>query len=212
MNSIPQLKPRSDIHLTRKIWHFAGVVTMAIFYHNMSRPLALQFLAFFCCLALTVELVRSRSVAFNTWVIRFFRAIMRENEKAALSGTTYLFFGVLTIVAFFPKNVAMLSLLFLSTADPIASYFGIRYGKDKLWGRKSLQGSAAAFCACVVVSMGYFWAHNLMTSRLVVVSLLAGLSGAVAEAIPIGRLDDNFVMPVVSSCFLWVIFFVFGGF
>lgn len=209
---MPQLKPRSDIHLTRKIWHFLGVIFVAILYHNMSRPLALQLLTLFCSLSIAVELWRSRSPRFNQRLVRMFKSIMRENEKQGLTGTTYLFLGALTIVAFFPKNVAMLSLLFLATADPIASYFGIRFGKDKLWGRKSLQGSVAAFFDCAIVSAAYFFAHNLMADRIMIVSILAGISGALAEAAPIGRLDDNFIMPVVSSCLLWVIFYLFGGF
>lgn len=212
MTSVPQLKPRSDIHLTRKIWHFIGIIIIAIFYHNMSRALALQVLTFFCTSTIAIELIRSRSARINQKFIRIFQAVMRENEKQALTGTTYLFLGVLTIVAFFPKNVAMLSLLFLASADPIASYFGIRFGKDKLWGRKSLQGSVAAFFACAIVAAVYFFAHNLMTDRIMIVSILAGISGALAEATPIGKLDDNLIMPVVSSCLLWIIYYLFGGF
>ncbi len=212
MNSVPQLKPRSDVHLARKIWHFVGVIFIAILYHNLSRVLALQALTLSSAIIITGEIARARSHKINQFVIRTFQLVMRENEKRGLTGSTYLVLGVLTIVVLFPKNVAMLSLLFLATADPIASYFGIRFGKDRLWGRKSLQGSMAAFFACTIISAGYFFSHNLMTDRIMIVSLLAGIAGALAEAFPIGKLDDNFVMPVVSSGLLWVIYYLFGGF
>jgi diacylglycerol kinase (CTP) len=212
MTITPELKQRSDIHLARKIWHFVGVVMITIIYHNISRTMALQLLCFFSFLSLFIDLYRQRSEKLNRIIISLAQSVMRENEKTGLTGTTYLLIGVLTIVALFPPSVVVLALLFLAVADPIASYFGIRYGKDRLFGRKSLQGSMAAFFACTLVAAGYFFAHNMMTERILIVSILAGLSGAVAEAIPIGKLDDNLVLPVMGSGLLWVIYYFFGGF
>jgi diacylglycerol kinase (CTP) len=211
MNSVPQLKPRSDIHLTRKIYHFTGIIIIAILYHNMSRPFALQVLTIFSALMIAVEMTRQRSARMNQILVRLFQPVMRDSEKHGITGMTFVVVGVLLIVLFFPKNVVTLALLFLAIADPIASYFGIRYGKDRLFGRKSLQGSLAAFVACTVVATAYFFSHNLMTDRILIVSVLAGVSGALAEATPVGKLDDNFVMPVVSSGLLWIIYMLFGG-
>ena len=112
----------------------------------------------------------------------------------------------------FPHDIVTLSLLFLAIADPAASYFGIRYGKDRLWGQKSLQGSIAAFFACGLTSMVYYTVHHLMLDRLLIVGILSGLAGAIAEAAPLGQLDDNLVLPVLSALQLWLIFYVFGGF
>jgi dolichol kinase len=212
MSSIPQLKPRSDVHMARKIWHFVSVIGLAICYHNMPRGLALFILAFFAIAAVAVESSRQHNATVNKWVIKVFKPVMRENEKKGWAGLTYLVLGVLILVALFPKHIVTLSLLFLAIADPVASYFGIRFGKDRLFGRKSLQGSSAAFFACAVVAMGYYFASNLMVDRLLIVGILSGLVGAVSEAIPIGRLDDNLVLPVMSAALLWVIFYLFGGF
>lgn len=212
MTSKTQLKSRSDIHLARKIWHFIGVIFIAVLYHNLSRPTSLQVLTFFSALCIFIDVYRQRSPQFNRIVIAMAQHIMRENEKNSIAGITYLLIGVLAIVALFPPSVVTLSLLFLAVADPVASYFGIRYGKDRLFGRKSLQGSMAAFFACTAVAATYFFVHNMMTERILIVSLLAGLIGAIAEAVPVGNLDDNLVLPVVSSCLLWVVYFFFGGF
>lgn len=206
-----QLKNRSDLHVSRKVWHFCGVILIAIAYHNVERALGLQILTLVTFLNVWLEVYRRKSESFNNFLIRNFGSIMRESERRGLAGTTYLLFGVLTIVAIFPKSVVMLSLFFLAIADPIASYFGVKYGRDRLFGRKSLQGTLAAFFVCLAISMGYFVSHSLMTERLLIVSVLAGLIGAFSEAVPIGKLDDNFVLPVLSSCLLWCLFFLFGG-
>ena len=51
-----------------------------------------------------------------------------------------------------------------------------------------------------------------MMDRLFMVSILAGLAGAISEAVPVGRLDDNLLLPVLSSTLLYGIYYIFGGF
>ena len=174
--------------------------------------MALQTLTVVSATVIFIDVYRLRSARFNKLVMILGKYIMRDSEKSSIAGSTFLLIGVLIIVAIFPPSVVMLSLLFLAVADPIASYFGIRYGKDRLVGRKTLQGSMAAFIACTLVAAGYFYAHNMMTERILIVSILAGLIGAAAEVCPVGDLDDNLVLPVVSSGLLWVVYHFFGGF
>lgn len=212
MNTTHELKTKSDVHIARKIWHFLGVIFIAICYHNLSRIMALQTLAVVSAAMIFIDVYRLRSPSFNKIILTLGKYIMRDTEKSSIAGSTFMIIGVLIIIAVFPPSVVMLSLLFLAVADPIASYFGVRYGKDRLIGRKTLQGSMAAFFACTLVAAAYFYAHNMMTERILIVSILAGLIGAVAEVFPVGDLDDNLVLPVVSSGLLWMVYHLFGGF
>jgi diacylglycerol kinase (CTP) len=206
------LKQHHDVHLARKIWHFLGVVSIAICYHNLERPEAILWLAIFGTLGILLDAGRLFNPGVNNWVMKVLGPLMRDHEKNRLSGTAYLLVGVFVIVVFFDPLIVKLSLLFLALADPVASYFGIRYGRDKIFGRKSFQGSFAAFVTCLLISLGYFYSKDLMLDRLFMVSILAGLAGAIAEAAPVGRLDDNLVLPVLSSTLLYGIFYLFGGF
>lgn len=174
--------------------------------------MALQTLALVSAISIFIDVFRQRSESFNKVVLQIMSPVMRESERSGIAGTTYLLLGVLIIVAIFPPSIVMLSLLFLAIADPVASYYGIRYGRDKLIGRKSLQGSMAAFFVSMLIAAIYFFTQNMMTERILIVSILAGLIGAIAEITPVGDLDDNLVLPVVSSCLLWVVYFFFGGF
>jgi len=101
--------------------------------------------------------------------------------------------------------------LYLAFADPIASIVGIRYGKDKIFGHKSLQGSFAAFTVCAFLTFFFLNYNGMMLDRAVIVSLLGGLIGCLAEAVPIGQLDDNFTIPVLSAAGLWTVFSIFGA-
>ena len=129
-----------------------------------------------------------------------------------MAGTSYLLTGVSIIALIFPQEIVLLTLLFLAFADPIASYFGIKFGKDKIFGHKSLQGTVAAFFVCAILCFAFFYTHNLLLDRLIVVSLLGGLIGSLAELIPIGKLDDNLTLPVMSAIFLYFMFLLFGAF
>lgn len=210
MNAIP-LKRRSDLHLARKLWHVLGVLTVTGFQYFLTPNTALRAMAVGAFLFVTVDVIRQQWPPLNRWALRFFGPFMREHEQHGLAGTTYMVLGTFLIIWFFPKQIVTLSLLFLAIADPLASFIGILYGKDKLVGSKSLQGTFAAFAACTILALIYFLTHQMMTERLLIVSLLAGLSGAISELLPIGRLDDNFTFPVVSATLLWLIFSVFGG-
>ena len=75
-----------------------------------------------------------------------------------------------------------------------------------------MQGSTAAFVVCSVLSFAFLYSHNLLMDRLIIVSIFAGIIGAMAELVPIGKLDDNLTLPVLSAVALWILFFLFGAF
>lgn len=207
-----ELKKRSDIHLARKIWHMAGVFGMFLAYVLLPEVIAYSILALSISLFLPVDFLRQKYPALNEWVVHAFKPILRTHEIHKIAGTTYLLSGVSVVVALFPRPVVALTLLFLAFADPIASYVGIKYGKDKIFGHKSIQGSIAAFVVCALATGVYLTYYNIMLDRVIVISLLAGLIGALAELIPIGKMDDNFTLPVLSGLGLYILFSLFGLF
>lgn len=211
MISISELKKRSDLHLARKLWHITGVFSIAVLYNTISINTSIALFAIVSGAAIILDILRQKSERFNDILVHIFKPIMRQGELNGLAGTSYLFLGVFIIVFFFPREVVTLTLLFLALGDPCASYFGIRYGKDKILGEKSLQGSVAAFIICAIAAFIYLYRQNMMNDRLVIVSVLSGLAGAMAELLPIGKLDDNLTLPVISASSLWIIFWLFGG-
>ncbi len=207
-NSLPR---RSDLHVARRLWHTLGCLLIFGLYLSLSHGDALKAAAVATFLFVAYDLLRQSIPKMNDAIITVLGPFMREDEKNGIAGTTSLLLGVFIIVYFFPRSVVTLALLFLAFADPIASYIGIRYGKDKILGAKSLQGSLAAFFVCTLLAGVYFYTNEMMLERLLIVSLLAGLIGAISELIPIGRLDDNFTFPILSATMLWLLISLFGG-
>jgi len=211
MEQMGNLKQRSEMHWARKIWHMIGVSTIATGYYFFSHHVAEILLAVLWIIFVPTDLIRLRSPVINDILTHAFRPIMRQYEAKGLAGTTSLVTGVLLVSLVFPREIVLMTLLFLAFADPLASIVGIRWGKDKIFGHKSVQGSMAAFSVCAVITWSVCFYKGILLDRIIVVGLLGGLIGATAEAIPIGKLDDNFTIPVLSACGLWVLFYLFGG-
>lgn len=188
-----------------------GVLLILLIYSQVSHVVSLQLISLAALFSLTVDVLRRFSPQFNESVLKIMGPLMREYERNGFAGTTFLLFGVFTIIWVFPSTIVHLALLFLAVADPVASYVGIRYGKDKIFRSKSLQGTMAAFAVCTLITAVYCYSYNLMTDRILIVSLLAGLGGSASELIEIGKLDDNFTLPILAAGFIWIIFYMFGG-
>lgn len=205
------LKQRSDLHLSRKLWHCAGICAMTAVYNLLGAQIAWLALLAVSAFIIPLDILRLRKPSLNRATLKVFGPLMRKHESNAISGMTYLYIGCMFLLLFENPHIVTLTLLFLAFGDPIASFFGIRYGKDRILGRKTLQGTMAAFCVCTVLSAIYYYSNNLMTERLLIVAPVSGLIGALAELLPIGKLDDNLTFPVASSCLIWVLFQVYGA-
>lgn len=204
-------KKRSDVHLARKIWHMAGVFSLFLVWTLLPEQYAFLIYSILWLMFVPSDILRLQNKNINQIITKLFKPIMRENELNRLAGTSYLLTGTILLALIFETHVVALSLLFLAFADPIASFVGIKYGKDKLFNNKSLQGFMAAFVVCFLVTIIYLYAVN--TERyILVLSLCAGLIGAVSELLPVWKLDDNLTMPLFSSFGLTILFSFFNIF
>ena len=208
---IDDFKKRSDVHLARKIWHMSGVTFFFLVWSFLPVWLSLVLLLIAWVVFVPIDLIRLYNPKINRVLLRWFKPIMRKSEIDRPAGTTYLITGIITVGFLSHPQIVGLSLLFLAFADPIASYVGIRYGKDKIFGHKSVQGFIAAFVVCFLLTVGFLYYHNV-GEYILIVSLLSGLVGALAELIPIAKIDDNFTMPVLSCIGLTLVFGFFNIF
>lgn len=207
----PGLRKKSDLHLSRKLWHCFGICMAAVLYTSFTIKLVWIFTLLLILAVVPLDIMRRSRPKLNKVIVKVFGPVMREHELDRASGFSYLLLGCIFLLLLNDRHVVTLTLLFLAFGDPIASFFGIRYGKDRIIGSKTLQGTIAAFVVCSVIAAVYFYANNLMVERLLIVAPVAGLIGALAELIPIGNLDDNLTFPVVASVMLWILFQVYGG-
>ena len=205
------LPVRGDVHLARRLWHFGGVLTMFVLANVFTHRHAVEFTVVGSLAMIGFDYARLKSPALNRFFSWAFGPVLRESERERVAGSTYMMIGVTIVVCFYPQPVVLLTLLMFSLADPLASYVGIRYGREKLIGQKTLAGALAAFVACFACALLFYSAWGLMRERLFIVCLLSAWIGALAELIPIRSIDDNLSFPIVAATLLSGLMYIFGG-
>lgn len=201
-----QLRLRSDLHIIRKLWHMAtGLIGVYFYYrYNLSVDAVATTLLILAGCAFLMEYLRLRNEKLNTLLMIFMKPVMRESERNSVSGLPFYALGVSLSLFFFPEKIAVLSVLFLIFADPIASFCGILYGRDKIFPNKSLQGTVAAFSVCYIATLVYGLIHTGPSMNLLIFSILAGIIGSVSELCS-QFVDDNLCIPVISGLGLFLI-------
>jgi diacylglycerol kinase (CTP) len=207
-----EIKLRNDLHVSRKIWHICGVSLIALAMAKLAPRESLFYLSLAALIVIPFDVLRLKRPDLNHRIVTLFKLIIRIEELGTLSGVSFLIVGTFIDILLFPKKIAVLAMLLLAFGDPASSIFGVLFGKDKIWGRKSLQGSLACFAVCAIVCGTYFFLGDIMVERLVLVSILGGLIGALSELIQIKNIDDNLTFPVFAGLGLWGLFAIFGGF
>ena len=207
-----ELKVRTDLHLSRKVYHALGICFMAGLMAVTPTRDALFYLTLVSLAVIPFDILRLKRPDLNTRIVRLFKVVMRVEEVKTISGFSFLLIGALSVTLLFPKPVAVLSIFLLAFGDPASATFGVLFGKDRLWGRKSLQGSLGCFTVCTIVCAVFFLANNLMVERIVLVSILGGVIGALSELAQFRKLDDNLTFPLFAGAGLYCLFLLFGGF
>jgi diacylglycerol kinase (CTP) len=195
------LHKRSDLHILRKVWHIlTGSVGLFIFINS---SLSQRFWAFVILGIATsgflIDFVRNKVPLINKIVIRVIGPLMRRSERDGVSGLPFYALGISLSLFFFSRDIAIVSTMFLVISDPLSSFFGVLYGKDKLLPNKSLQGAVAGFFTCYLITLFYAMNTTTLGSHLLVFSIVAGVIGAASELVSAFNIDDNLTIPVLSG-------------
>lgn len=182
--------------LLRRLWHVLGGLffpTLAFFVPHVPLMIGLGALT---GLVVAIEAARLSRPGFNAWLGRLVPVSVKEREAAHPTGTTYLLIGTFITLLAFPKEVAITALYFAAIGDPVAAFVGESAGRIR-FRKKSLEGFAAGFAACVIVG-SLLAAYTHLTLPAVA---LGALAASAIEFLPV-PLDDNLTMPVAAGLVL----------
>ncbi|MFQ6678141.1 MAG: diacylglycerol/polyprenol kinase family protein [Fidelibacterota bacterium] len=148
-------------------------------------------MAAFALVFILIDFARLRIPRVKDIFHQLFNFMMRKHElEGKITGATWAFIISVPVIYFFPKEIAVLSLVFMSVGDTAASIMGQTFGK-RFIGSKSLEGTLSCFGACMIVILVFN-----------IVPFYVGLSGAVSAAIfevlPV-NIDDNILIPIGSG-------------
>ena len=184
--------------ILRKLIHlFDSVIPLSLFY--ISRENLLFILTPVTIIFIILDFSRHHITFLGKIYSTFFNIVTREIEQKRnnVTGASYYLLGCLIVVYFFNDiNIIISSLLIMSISDSFAALVGVKYGKTKIYGKKSLEGSFSFFISTIIIL--YMFMNNLSTIEYIYISLLITL----VELFSFHRINDNLTIPVFAALVL----------
>lgn len=195
------LHKRSDLHILRKLWHISTGSLGLFMFHQMeasTNTFAIAIMAI-AIAGFVLDMVRAKYAPLNKLVIKMMGPLMRRSEKEGMSGLPFYALGVSISLFFYQRDIAIISIMFLVFSDPLSSFFGVLYGKDKIMPNKSLQGAVAGFFTCYLITLFYVMNTATLGTHILVFAIVSGVIGAASELVSAFNIDDNLTIPVLSG-------------
>lgn len=204
---------KRDLHVKRKAFHmfFGVLIGLTYGFSDLDVAGAAVILAVTALPLIVLDALRFRIPSLNRRITRDFLPYMRSHEASSLSGATYFSIGAWLAVVLFPKPIAAASILCLGLADPIAAFVGLQWGRLKIPGGRTIEGSlACAVTGALVSGFAFYAMAGLPGSTALPLAVASGFAAALAEWMPIGNLDDNLKLPVGTGILISLVAASFG--
>lgn len=203
VGSLPgSLRPRNYV---RNVFHVANALVGAGLYEwVLDRTGCLFVLGTMLLTYLTAEFLRRAAPRVHARCFDgVFRHITRPRERYELPAAVWYTVAILLVTAFASQTVAQLAVLIVGFGDPVASICGKRWGRRKLFGRKTWVGTGAFVVAATLTCAVFLVAaRDLALPTALGIALAGAVAGAVAEVVSDDRIDDNFSVPVAAALVL----------
>ena len=129
-----------------------GTLFPIIYYFSPTRLLPLCFLLYFSGIMTVLETLRKIAPGSYEVMVEHSKGILKEKPGFLLGSTNFLIANIFCIL-FFSKNIAIVSLLFLTFGDAVSTIVGKKYGRIRFLRERSVIGSASFFVTCLVIGI-----------------------------------------------------------
>ena len=182
----------------RKLLHLSNlVIPFTYLFYFDSKVEALIILLPITLLASLIEYLRINSISVKNIFDKYLFSMLRNHEKSGkYTGATWVFISSTLSIGIFPKDIAIISLIYMSIGDTAAGLIGRKFGRIKIYN-KTLEGALAGFIVCLFVGLMI----DLNLSKTLVA--IGALSAAIIELMPIS-IDDNLRIPLFSGTVMYV--------
>ena len=181
--------------IARKLIHYSASLIPLIYYYFVEKMLAVELLLLASIIVVFSDLLRMIGPRSRRLYWKIFGWMTKRRElKHEFTGASFLLVGSLLVVLVFPKNIAVVALIFLTVGDPTACLIGTFFGRIKTFSHKTVEGTLAFIVAGFLVSL-------FVLEVPVLYKLIAAVAAGLVEMLPV-KIDDNFTIPLISGLLL----------
>ncbi len=186
----------------RQIVHAAGILFI-FFGFFMEKWLAVilfaDVVAFFF---LYGELVKRYKpvMGFRKFVL----FMERKKVRRPFFGALLFYLGCFVSFVLFPTPIAAASCSILAIGDSLSTVIGLKFGKIKIYNKRTLEGSLAFFVSAFLISLLF------IDYRIALIGALVGMvtelfGGSTKLKNKVWFIDDNLLIPVISGAAMFLV-------
>lgn len=176
------------MNVARKIWHSLGIIIPVVYWSGwLDRAPLLWIVGITLIVLAVVEALRFTLRPVQRAFTFVFGLLLRDEEIKGPHSSLYFLSGIFVCVLLFPKELACVALVYLAVGDTAAEVVGRRFGRVKLLGPKTLEGTAACFVSSAVVGLFLLpWPIALVGAAAATLFELVGTGNVDNATIPVG--------------------------
>ena len=178
---------RQFIHLL-----FGSIFILLIFF--LDQKLALEILIACLMLGIIISLAIKAGIKIPLFY-HLVEKVEREHEKEVPGqGAIFFFISAIIVLFLFPNPaIAIGALCCLIFGDSASTIIGIKFGKHKLVGKRTLEGTIAGMLAMLPFLLVLFPVH---------IAAITAIIAMLAELLPF---NDNFTIPIAAGITLTIL-------
>ncbi len=185
--------------LIRKAIHVSvnSLIPLVYLFSKIPKLWMVILLGISTILIIGIDLGRNRSGRLSKLFGILFNGMLRTHELAGkLTGASYVFIGSFVTVLLFPKEIAILALLFSAIGDTLAALYGRKFGRIRIWN-KTIEGTVVGLAACIIIALFFPQIPNI-------VKFGGAIAAMLIELLPI-KIDDNLRIPLFSGFVMYIL-------
>ena len=177
----------------------AGIVFPVLYYFTPNKIIVEMLLLYLLGIMTTLEVMRY--ISPNLWrtIAEHSKGILKVRQ-GMITGTTALLISNALVIAFFNKQVAIVSLVYMLFGDTASAIIGTKYGKVKM-GDKTLEGSLAFFITVMVIALLFSQWSGIRIHLIVLI--FGAIAATITEALPI-EINDNLTVALAAAIIMQI--------
>lgn len=185
--------------LPRQLVHLSGVVFIILAQFIRRETAILWFSIITLFFFLYSWYVRTQEKKMESLLgkmeSKFREFTLKFERKGAnpFTGAFFFYLGCTIAFAAFPLNVASAACAMLAVGDSLSTIFGKKFGRHRISGGKTLEGSLACFVGSLAAGAFFVAPH---------IAVIGALAAALAELIP--KVNDNLTIPVIAGLIMFL--------